>query len=216
MLLNCSESAVTPYSNNETIFLYEFVDHDPVLKFQQASTGVTYERWGRTTCGGNAERVYEGYMANGYTDHTGTGSKYICLPETPTYVQTEEVQFPGLLYSTEYQTGDKVFSSPTHDYDAPCAVCYVPRSAMIMIPAQVACPNPWNLEYNGYLMSNYIDHPNAYDHVCVDEYPETIPGSNENRNGALLYFDATDCGVSFIPCLPYKNRVPLSCVVCTR
>ena len=156
-------------------------------------------------------------MTNGYFEHTDTGSKYICLPETPTCMQTEEVSLYGLLYSTEYETGDKVFSSPTHDYDAPCAVCYVPRTAMIMIPAQVACPNLWNLEYNGYLMSNYIHHPHTFDHVCVDEYPKTIPGSNQDRNGALLYlFETTDCGIRFIPCLPYKNRVPLSCVVCTR
>ena len=156
-------------------------------------------------------------MANGYYAHTGTGSKYLCLPETPTYVQTEESIAPlGLLYTTEYETHDDVFNTPTHSYDAPCAVCYVPRSAIVMMPAQMACPNSWNLEYNGFLMSNYNSHPHNYDHVCVDQFPERIAGSQHSKDAALLYFEAADCGTSFLPCLPYKNKVPLSCVVCTR
>ena len=204
------------HSNNVTIFLYQFVDHDSALKVQQGSAGVTYERWGRTTCGSYAETVYRGYMANGWYNHEGTGSTYLCLPENPSYVTDQRSSQQSWIYTTEYETNNEMFSSPTHDYDAPCAVCYAPRSAIMMIPAETACPNSWNFEYSGFLMTNHRDHNHNYNFVCVDGHPERIAGSGTNQNGALLYFVTVDCDYSFMPCLPFKDNVPLSCVVCTR
>ena len=49
---------------------------------------------------------------------------------------------------------------------------------------------------------------------CVDENPESIPGSSANNYGALLYFTVSTC--NGLPCPPYVNNRAITCVVCTK
>ena len=99
--------------------------------------GLTYVRWGRTTCPDTegTELVYIGRAAGGY-HHCG-GGNYHCATETP-----ENFDFgPGTcddasyIYGAEYQTRGNVPSSslPLHDHDVPCVICYVAtRNTVLM------------------------------------------------------------------------------------
>ena len=64
-------------------------------------------------------------------------------------------------------------------------------------------------------MSTYPSFGHATDAICVDGNAESMLGSHEDDNGAELYFAAADCSSSFIPCGPYKHRIPISCAVCS-
>ncbi len=196
------------------------INYDSVFVFpvRYAETGgVAYERWGRTDCPSGAEEVYSGFIGGAWYDDYGNGAEYICLPEDPVYVEQSTIaaQYQAWIYSTEYRTNDLGFSTPTQYYDAPCVVCHVPRSAKIMIPAHTACPTSWTTEYTGYLMSTAYGNINNKNYVCVDMNAKTMLGSEANTQGALLYFVTANCDNSFMPCLPYVQNTPLTCVVCT-
>lgn len=44
-----------------------------------------------------------------------------------------------------------IFTDSTDDQNVPCARCYAPRSARMMIPAKRTCPKDWSREYEGWL-----------------------------------------------------------------
>ena len=48
------------------------------------------------------------------------------MPTDPSYTSTASVSRPSKIFSTEYETYDEVFSTPTHNSVAPCVVCHVP------------------------------------------------------------------------------------------
>ena len=62
------------------------------------------------------------------------------------------------------------------------------------MPALNDCPSGWTEEYHEYLMTTHDNHPNQKDFVCVDKDPEYVPGTNGNKDGALLYFVEGGCG----------------------
>eukprot|EP00058_Branchiostoma_floridae_P001981 XP_002587469.1 hypothetical protein BRAFLDRAFT_100149 [Branchiostoma floridae] len=155
------------------------------------SIGHVYVRWGRENCGENAETIYSGVVGSGLWAHHGGGSDYQCLP-------------------MEDNMGS--ITNP-QDYDVPCSVCHVPRSAHVMIPARLSCPTDWIKEYSGYLMSEKHDHNGNKNFICVDGAPNLRTGSNANLNGALLYLVEAQCGS--LPCGPYISGYELTCVVCT-
>ncbi len=198
---------------------YDFyvIDKPHVADSYSSTTKVIYTHWGRIDCPSHATVLYEGFVAGTmYKDESGTSS-LLCLPNKPEYVQSEAVGAYSSLYSTEYQTRNAVFTGDTEDYDVPCAMCISPQgSATVMLPATPNCPSGLNTEYRGYLMSERNEgsgHPTET--ICVDDYPETLMGSSDNENGALLFFVAASCNYSFMPCGPYKHLVPLSCAVCS-
>ena len=83
--------------------------------------GVVYERWGRYECPVGANVLYTGLVAGAwYNSNGGGGANYICMPTDPSYTSTTSVSRPSKIFSTEYETYDEVFSTPTHNSDAPC------------------------------------------------------------------------------------------------
>ena len=116
--------------------------------------GVSYTRWGRTTCPTTegTQLVYEGATVGSAYSHAGS-AEYLCLHNTPEFLKST----PGRqeqrtrLYITEYEALDSppAFSS-IFRYDAPCSVCYTPsRSTKITIPGRITCPDSWTREYYG-------------------------------------------------------------------
>ncbi|XP_020912367.2 collagen alpha-5(IV) chain [Exaiptasia diaphana] len=182
------------------------------------SGGVQYIRWGRTSCPFGANLVYKGRVGGEDHAHPGGGSNYVCLTESPKYASYNDAhQSSGFMYGAEYQTKQSYnpFPHNPHDHDVPCAVCFVPtRNAKLMIPATYECPAGWSKEYWGYLMTEYYNHPNQRNFICVDKDPEVIKGSLADKNGALLYTVEGKCGS--LPCLPYVEGRELTCVVCTK
>ena len=185
--------------------------------------GVTYIRWGRTTCPGSqgTELVYKGRAAGSHYTHASGGSNYQCLTEDP-----ENFDYgPGnadqaFIYGAEYQFYGNVPSSslPLHDHDVPCAVCYVAtRNTVLMIPGRYTCPQNWTQEYYGYVMterSAHSSHKGRTTFECVDAAPETIFGGHADHNGVLFHFVEPRCGS--LPCPPYEEEKELTCAVCSR
>ncbi|KAL9974409.1 hypothetical protein ACROYT_G011435 [Oculina patagonica] len=122
----------------------------------QGLSGVKYVRWGRTSCGGDAQVVYTGIIGSGHYNHVGGGGKYLCLPNNPKYDRySDSWQSTGAIYGTEYEVSSfNPFTNNLHDHEAPCTVCYVKsRGSQLMMPARNDCPSGWTKEYHGYLMT---------------------------------------------------------------
>ena len=179
--------------------------------------GVTYIRWGRTSCPtvAGTEEVYSGITAGSYYTNTGGGSNYICMVKEARYPPGAVTNGGNSIYGTEYETSGRSLNSVNED-NVPCAACHVTtRSAQLMIPGTDQCPGGWTTEYTGWLMSGYHSHKARTMYVCVDKDAQPLPGLGANSNGALMYHTLVDCGYG-IPCPPYVQSKELACVVCTK
>ncbi|XP_035684139.1 uncharacterized protein LOC118421088 [Branchiostoma floridae] len=187
------------------------------------SIGHVYVRWGRENCGENAETIYSGVVGSGYYHHHGGGSDHQCLPmEGVEWNNTVAgYQHRSYMYGTEYEVeSDGYFSTDNmgsitipEDYDVPCSVCHVLRSAHVMIPARLSCPTDWIKEYSGYLMSEKHDHNGNKNFICVDGAPNIRAETSTSNSAAHLYLVEASCGS--LPCGPYISGYELTCVVCT-
>ena len=181
------------------------------------SSGVTYTRWGKTSCPtvSGTELVYSGITAGSWYTNTGGGANYLCMPHNPQYGRYGPgVQGYSPIYGTEYQANGGSPIATTYQHNVPCAVCYVStRETTLMLPARMECPTLWTLEYSGYLMSDYHGHKRTM-FECVDSTPDTIPGSSANTNGALFYHVEATC--NGLPCGPYDTEKEVTCAVCTK
>ena len=180
-----------------------------------------YTRWGRTTCPNTTgtQLLYAGRAAGSFWSEKGGGANYLCLPEQPQYSSytpgTQEGR--AYLYGAEYEAGSYT-NGPLrsfHNHNVPCAVCYTSaRETVVMIPARLSCPSSWTREYYGYLMAErYIYYRRMFE--CVDQSPESIPGSIASTDGALFYHTEVKCNRG-IPCPPYDTQKEVMCVVCTK
>lgn len=81
-------------------------------------------------------------MGSGYYKHTGGGTNFVCLTDSPIYGKViGGFQGTGAIYGTEYETSGFPGLSNLDQHDAPCAVCYVrKRGSQIMIPGTNKCP----------------------------------------------------------------------------
>ena len=188
-----------------------------------AVSGVTYTRWGRTSCPNDTEAqlVYSGRAGGTKFTAQGGSAEKICLPDDPNYTP-ESANIPsqfykGLIQGVEYEVSYPGQSTPLqhlHEQNAPCAVCDVPiRARVIVVPAKTVCPPSWTREYYGYLMTEYDGHYRS-SYTCVDIDAEPIPGESSDTDPSLFYHTATNC--NGLLCPPYEDNRLLSCVVCTK
>ena len=182
-----------------------------------SSGGVTYIRWGRSTCPNTTgtELVYAGRAAGTSHAQKGGTNDYLCLPEEPQYLAYKPgVQGDSPIHGAEYQTWDNRPLHHVHDHNVPCVVCKTVKECVLMIPARISCPDTWTLEYSGYLMTDYKSHPGRTSAECVDKDPDTVPGEVANTNGALFYHTEATC--NGLDCPPYVAEKELTCAVCTK
>ena len=173
--------------------------------------GTVYVRWGHDKCPATAEVVYTGRAGGPLYIDRGGGSNPQCLPLDPNYLPSMNGTLRAHMYGAEYET--IVDIKNVDDQDVPCAVCYVPRTAVHMVPAKYTCPNGWTREYYGYLMASYVQFERTQ-FTCVDSDFKTVSGSSQNYDGYLFYPVEGKCGS--LPCPPYDNISELSCAVCTK
>ena len=160
--------------------------------------------------------LYLGFTAGAHYTHKG-GTEYICLPNQPKYAKyTNQFESSGAIFGAEYEVKSfNPFNRNVHDHDAPCVVCYVrSRGTQLMIPARNDCPHGWTKEYHGYLMTQHWDYTGA-NFICVDQEPESVPGSHRDHKGALLFLVQANCGY-LSTCPPYYQGRELTCAVCTK
>ena len=181
------------------------------------SGGVTYVRWGKSSCPNvtGTELIYAGRAAGTFWSNTGGGSNYLCMPDTPQYTLSYSPgsQSYSEIHGTEYELP---VVAGSYQHNVPCAVCFASiREAVFMIPARTSCPTGWTREYYGYLMSTHqaINHHRT-SFECVDKDQESVPGSQANINGAVFYHVEANC--NGLPCPPYNNYKELNCAVCTK
>ena len=168
-----------------------------------------------------------GYVAGSGHDQKGGPAEYICLTNNPQwgrYVGSAD-NWPSYIYGAEYEIHSAYNNrdlllrhnnngQSLDEQDVPCVYCKVKgRSVVTTFAAATRCPAGWDLEYQGYLMAEYHNHPRQGGPICVDEAPETLVRGGANLNGALLYFVRGKCGS--LPCPPYVNDRQLACVVCS-
>ena len=176
-----------------------------------------YVRWGRTICPTGRELVYSGRAAKSLYTHSGSGINYQCFPDDPEYgvfeagTRTER----AYIYGVEYENPISALGS-SDDQNAPCAVCYVPtRATILMIPAKLTCPTGWTEEYDGYLMAERWAHASPAMYECVDIDAESVPGEDRNTNGGLFFHVEVQCNYG-LACPPYDSGKEVTCVVCTK
>ena len=179
--------------------------------------GVTYIRWGRTSCPtvDGTEDVYNGITAGSHYAHTGGGSNYICMVKEARYHSRSVTRGSGsYIYGTEYETAGNALNSLNNN-NVPCAACHVTtRSAQLMIPGTDQCPGGWTSEYTGWLMSERYTFKRTM-YVCVDKDAQALPGLGVENGGAAMYHTSVSCNTG-IPCPPYVHHKDLACVVCTK
>jgi len=181
------------------------------------SGGVTYTRWGRTTCPISAKTVYQGYSARPRYGSVEGGGELLCLHNSPQYDPVVRSDRAVHLFGSEYLTSgpfSRVNNNnlPLKDFDMPCVVCDVSkRTQYLMIPNRQDCPSGWTQEYWGYLMTTTN---NRGSFNCVDEAPESVPGSGAYMGGDTLWTVRTTC--TALPAPPFVMNQDVKCVICTK
>ena len=112
------------------------------------SGGVTYTRWGKSSCSDVAgtELVYTGRAGGSAHTQRGGGANHLCMPLDPEYSLPHQsgVRGHSYVHGSEYQNP----LQGSHDHNVPCAVCYAStRETVLMIPAKTSCPTSWTREY---------------------------------------------------------------------
>ena len=181
------------------------------------TAGVTYIRWGRTTCpqAAGTQLVYSGRAAGTEHSHKGGSAERICLPDNPDYLTPKNgVQGASPLHGAEYESYSPTALGDLAQHNVPCAVCYAStRVAMLMIPAKTQCPSSWTLEYVGYLMSGHYTHYRSM-FSCMDKDAQGLSGGSGDANGALFHHVEATC--NGILCPPYDTEREMTCAVCTK
>lgn len=180
--------------------------------------GLTYVRWGRTTCPNvpGTSRLYDGITASSSYSTKGGGSNYLCATKDAKYhpeARTHNTDHSP-LWGAEYHIWSGQAMSHLGNHDAPCAVCYVnTRTAQVMIPGTYDCTDGWTREYSGWLASEWVGNYRTT-FICLDKDAETRPGRAGGQNTARIVTVEASC--NGLPCPPYDGTREMSCVVCTK
>ena len=160
-----------------------------------------------------------GFAAGGkvyYDQQKGGGANYVCLTQNPNFNQSTPGQDDSRsrIYPVEYRSWEGPLK-PQHNHDAPCAVCQTTgcRTQVLMIPSSTLCPNGWNKEYDGYLVTARWDTFRTT-YVCLDGNPESIPGGNASAEISLFFKVEIVNPDTSLPS-NYETGKELSCAVCT-
>lgn len=117
------------------------------------------------------------------------------------------------MYGTEFETN--FFGPKSFDEDVPCSVCEIQDGTQtIMIPGKNTCFNGWHVKYKGNLGSGYYGQKAATTFICIDESPDYLMSGESNTNGKVIFEVIAKCGA--LPCPPYHEGYPLTCVVCAK
>lgn len=192
------------------------------LMHMQQSAGfessAVYTRWGKRSCGANAELVHSGWVGGSDYRHSGAAVEPLCLPIDPEwdiYKDGEDGQKARIL-GAEYQMHTvHGYMRQYHDQDVPCAVCLVRRRSVVtMFPGRKTCYRGWKMEYRGYLMAGRPNHKAGSTYTCVDRKPDIAHGGHANKDGYLFYQVEAFCGS--LKCPPYVQGRELVCAVCSK
>ena len=193
-----------------------------LLHVPLATGGTTYIRWGRTVCPNETgtELVYNGIAAGSLYTDVGGGANYICMPDEDDVEYHDEATTANLnlarVYAAEYRMRDGQALDHLLDYTVLCTVCAVSsRSAQVMIPGRLTCPDTWTVEYTGWLVADR-NNLNRAEFICLDKTPDATIKTSTSIQGARMHHVEAACSSTGLPCPPFDATKELSCVVCTK
>nr|BAE93510.1 regeneration-upregulated protein 3 [Enchytraeus japonensis] len=198
-----------------------------ILSFSFSVAGVSYIRWGRSSCPPGNNLLYTGYMAGPKVDVGGSGSNFLCMHKDPKFVNP----IPGLQSTSGHLVGvefdiysqfnglfktDNVPDGNLLNKDMLCAVCQVAyASDQLMIPGRPDCNGTgYQFQYKGFLVSEDSLPRGRSQYVCLDEAPEGRVGGNANDNQCVVLPVQVGCGS--LPCDPYVHGYEVPCAICTN
>ena len=196
------------------------IDHCLLNLITKPVSGVTYTRWGKSSCPNSTgvQLVYSGRAGGTHYLAHGGAAEMICIPDNPDYIPETSgvtVTHYSIVRGAEYEFFVGPLANVT-EHNAPCAVCYVPnRATTIMIPAKTMCPSGWTREYYGYLTTGAeLTTHQRQSYTCLDIAPGVVEGTSANTNPTLFYYTIANCdGLS---CPPFETGRILACAVCTK
>lgn len=199
-------------------------------------------RWGHANCPETegTRLLYTGRAAGSPHYQQGGMSDYLCLPNQPEYPETDyrrhahhQHSFVDQRSSMDQPDADSFVDQRSSVAGAvymtfegeplgisrggiiPCAICHTsPRSALLVIPARLSCPDSWTREYSGYLLSS-SGQVGESSTVCVDVESESVYDNRDHVVGRarLCHMEAEDHGLE---CPPFNPEMELTCAVCTK
>ena len=174
----------------------------------------------RTVLRGEVSRGIAGmpFLFSGFAGKTkyttaGSGANALCLHSDPQFGSDLNGARGSEISGVEYEMPGSNPRSSLYEFDAPCAVCEIPRPIVLMIPGRLTCPVGSMTEYSGVIMADYIDYKRD-EYVCVASNMEGRPGSQADEDGGLFYVTRINC--DSLACPPYVENQVLTCVVCSK
>ena len=151
----------------------------------------SYVRWGSSSCPAGSNKLYTGYAAGSWYDHSGSGYNTLCLHPEPEPLQSstsDAETYSARVYGTEYEsTGYK--KNPKENHDALCTVCSLADGAEDVYTQwgrADGCSNGHETLYTGMAMANYYNQQKS-EWVCVDNEHATRAGSSNNEGANHWY-----------------------------
>ena len=182
-----------------------------------------YIHWGRSDCPMNASFVYNGSVAGPDSRIRGGAADFLCLPSSPVFFDdsTTSTIFISQVVGVRYCTAGGPLSG-VNDEGVPCAMCVTPNRPTLMFPAATSCPDQWDEEYLGFLMSSEdfdasssltIDATRTK-YICVNSAANGLTPAGSPVNACIAHVHA-NCPSQLLDCSGY-NTLQLACVVCSK
>jgi len=149
-------------------------------------------------------------------------TSYVCLKIPTGIISSLDREVPDLLQESNMsclvlitcflQATPAAFRLVATQHRVPCYLDH--RLTVLMIPAKTRCPNGWNKEYGGYLVSEFATTARKRSsYVCWDKAPEVAAGGKkQNQHGS----DPLEGVCRTMPCAKYFNDRELTCVFCRK
>ena len=156
-----------------------------------------------------------GFTAGIESNNLDGGTNYLCLSDNPKVKPRDANLGLSKIWGTAYELPD---NDALDEVRVPCAVCQVspPDVVVLMIPGTDTCPDGWNEQYHGDLMSNKEEHKSPSEYVCVTETREGDSAKIEDDDDSNLSPVQSRCDDTHLPCDLYPRHSFLTCVVCSR
>lgn len=196
------------------------------LAVHYTDAGVSFVRWGRSVCPTGTVKLYKGYMAGSHYNAGGSGANYLCITDEPQFVRPKAGRqgTGGMVLGVEFDLVDAyagVFNPENIpdgrivQNDMLCVVCYVEGSYdKLVLPGRQDCgKSGYDLQYKGFMVSEWSGPRGRSQFVCMDESPEGRIGGTNDDNQAVIYPVEIGCGS--LPCNPFVDGYELPCAVCT-
>ena len=120
------------------------------------------------------------------------------------------------VYAAEYRMQNGQALDHLLGYTVLCVVCAVPsRSAQVMIPGRLSCPDTWTVEYTGWLVAD-DSNVNKAIFICLDKTPDATIRTPARLQSARMHHIEAACSSTDLPCPPFNATKELACVVCTK